>query len=123
MMLGTEVKEAKELREVKDRIERSGPIKKHEDCWFTSKRIVWPWLFSRFTKRLPRGEQFELGRQVRRCDRSIPANIVEGWTKRNSAAEFKRHLLIASGEAAETRFWIDSRSMKVCRAAMLLRIS
>ena len=37
----------------------------------------------------------------------MPANIVEGWTKRNSAAEFKRHLLIASGEAAETRFWIE----------------
>jgi four helix bundle protein len=32
---------------------------------------------------------------------------VEGWAKRNSPAEFKRHLLIASGELAETKFWID----------------
>src|SRR5882762_9466549 len=27
--------------------------------------------------------------------------------KRNSAAEFKRHLIIAIGECAETKFWID----------------
>ena len=27
--------------------------------------------------------------------------------KRNSAADFKRHLLIASGEVAECKFWIE----------------
>jgi four helix bundle protein len=32
---------------------------------------------------------------------------VEGWTKRNSAADFKRHLLFAAGEAAECKFWIE----------------
>jgi len=37
----------------------------------------------------------------------VPANIVEGWTKRNSPAEFKRHLLIAAGEVAEANFWIE----------------
>ena len=62
---------------------------------------------TRLTKSLPREEQFELGRQLRRCARSIPANVVEGWTKRDSAAEFKRHLLIAAGETAECRFWIE----------------
>jgi four helix bundle protein len=56
---------------------------------------------SRLTKSLPRDEQFELGRRLRRTARSIPANMVEGWAKRNSAADFKRHLLIASGETAE----------------------
>jgi len=48
-----------------------------------------------------------LGRQIRRSARSVPANIVEGWTKRNSTAEFKRHLLIAAGEVAETKFWLE----------------
>jgi four helix bundle protein len=62
---------------------------------------------SRLTKKFPREEQFETGRQLRRSARSIPANIVEGWTKRNSPAEFKRHLLIAAGEVAETKFWIE----------------
>jgi four helix bundle protein len=37
----------------------------------------------------------------------VAANIVEGWAKRNSPAEFKRHLIIAIGECAETKFWID----------------
>jgi four helix bundle protein len=36
----------------------------------------------------------------------VPAKVVEGWTKRNSAADFKRHLVIAAGEAAECGFWI-----------------
>jgi four helix bundle protein len=63
---------------------------------------------SKLSKLLPRDEQFELGRQLRRSARSIAANIVEGWTKRNSAADFKRHLLIAAGETAETKFWIGS---------------
>jgi four helix bundle protein len=107
MMLGAEVKEVKELKEVKDRTERTGPIKKYEDLLVYTQAYRLALSVSRFTKRLPREEQFELGRQLRRCAKSIPANIVEGWTKRNSPAEFKRHLLIASGEAAETRFWIE----------------
>jgi four helix bundle protein len=37
----------------------------------------------------------------------VPANVVEGWTKRNSAADFKRHLVIAAGETAECGFWIE----------------
>jgi four helix bundle protein len=48
-----------------------------------------------------------MARQIRNCSRSVAANIVEGWAKRNSAAEFKRHLIIAIGECAETKFWID----------------
>jgi four helix bundle protein len=62
---------------------------------------------SKVTKGFPKREQFELGRQIRNCSRSAAANIVEGWAKRNSAAEFKRHLIIAIGECAETKFWID----------------
>jgi four helix bundle protein len=62
---------------------------------------------SKLTKEFPRQEQFEMGRQLRNCSRSVAANIVEGWAKRNSAAEFKRHLMISIGECAETKFWID----------------
>jgi len=58
---------------------------------------------------MPREEQFELGRQLRRSSRSIPANVAEGWAKRISPAEFKRHLMIAAGEAAEcgTKYWLE----------------
>ena len=78
---------------------------------------------SKLTKEFPRQEQFETGRQIRNCSRSVAANIVEGWAKRNSAAEFKRHLMIAIGECAETKFWIDlaadERFIEAERATML----
>jgi len=69
---------------------------------------------SRLSKGFPRQEQFELGRQVRASSRSVAANIVEGWAKRESAAEFKRHLQIAVGECEETRFWLDLASDEGC---------
>jgi len=59
------------------------------------------------TRTFPRFEQYELGRQLRSSSRSIVANAVEGWAKRSSPAEFKRHLVIAAGECAETRFWLE----------------
>jgi four helix bundle protein len=101
------VKEVEEIKEVKDRNSVPGPIRKYGDLLVYKQAYRLALSISKFTKALPREEQFELGRQLRRSARSVPANIVEGWTKRNSAAEFKRHLLIASGEAAETRFWIE----------------
>lgn len=61
----------------------------------------------RLSREFPREEQYEMVRQIRRSSRSVAANIVEGWVKRSSVAEFKRHLVIASGEAAETKFWLD----------------
>jgi four helix bundle protein len=62
---------------------------------------------SKATRAFPPFKQFEIGRQVRRAARSIPANIVEGWAKRASAAEFKRFLLIAIGSCDECKLWLD----------------
>ena len=62
---------------------------------------------SRLTKGFPRIEQVELGRQLRRAARSVPANIVEGWGKRSSAAEFKRYLQNALGSCQETCMWLE----------------
>jgi len=45
---------------------------------------------SRASRLLPAYEQFEIGKQLRRAVRSIPANIVEGWAKRVSPPEFRR---------------------------------
>src|SRR5260370_23081994 len=52
-------------------------------------------------------EQFELARQLRRAARSIPANVVEGWAKRSSAAEFKRYLQVAVGSCDECKLWLE----------------
>jgi four helix bundle protein len=62
---------------------------------------------SRITKAFPCFEQLELGRQLRRSARSVPANIVEGWAKRSSPAEFKRYLQNALGSCAETKLWLE----------------
>jgi four helix bundle protein len=102
-----EVKEMKDVKEVEDRSARVGPVRMYSDLLVYKQAYRLALNASKFTKTLPREEQFELGRQLRRSTRSIPANIIEGWTKRNSAADFKRHLLIAAGETAESRFWLD----------------
>ena len=100
------VEEVKEINEVKEECRHIGPIKRYADMLVYRQSYRLALQVSKFSRGLPREEQFELGRQLRRCARSVPANVVEGWTKRNSAAEFKRHLVIAAGEAAECRFWI-----------------
>jgi hypothetical protein len=99
-----EVKEVEEVKEVKERTRRSGPVKQYSDLLIYKQAYRLALDVSKWTKQFPREEQFELGRQLRRSARSVPANIVEGWAKRNSAAEFKRHLVIAAGEIAECKF-------------------
>jgi four helix bundle protein len=55
----------------------------------------------------PKIEQRALGDQIRRASKSIPANIAEGFGKqRQSAAEFKRFLMVAMGSADEMRVWV-----------------
>jgi four helix bundle protein len=107
MSVATEVKELNERSEVKEKSARVGPVKKYEDLLVYRQAYRLALEVSKFTQALPKEERFELGRQLRRCARSVPANIVEGWTKRNSPADFKRHLLIAAGEVAESKFWIE----------------
>ena len=54
----------------------------------------------------PKIEQRALGDQIRRASKSICANIAEGFGKqRQSAAEFKRFLMVAMGSADEMRVW------------------
>ncbi len=51
--------------------------------------------------RFPEYEKYELCAQMRRCSKSIAANIAEGYSKRRFEKEFKKHLNIAMGEANE----------------------
>ncbi|MGB2590829.1 MAG: four helix bundle protein [Candidatus Acidiferrum sp.] len=106
MAAGREVKEVEEIKEVKERSRRNGPVKTYSDLLVYKQAYQLTLRVSNFSRGLPREEQFELGRQLRRSSRSVPANVVEGWTKRVFAAEFKRHLIIAAGEVAETKYWL-----------------
>jgi four helix bundle protein len=102
-----DVKELKEVQEVKERSVRVAPVRNYSDLLVYKQAYRLALEVSKVTKQFPREEQYELGRQLRRCARSVPANIVESWAKRNSPAEFKRHLLIAAGEVAEAKFWVE----------------
>jgi len=86
---------------------RAGPIRRYRDLLVFQQAYRLALEVSQISKGFPRNEQYELGRQIRSSSRSIAANIVEGWAKRESPAEFRRHLQIAVGECEETRFWLE----------------
>ncbi len=55
------------------------------------------------TNNFPDQEKRELGRQLRRAAVSIPANIAEGYGRKNSSAEFKHFLRNALGSSNEMK--------------------
>jgi len=57
---------------------------------------------------LPKFEMFETGSQIRRSVKSIKANIVEGFTRRQYKQEFIHFLVIAEGSAEETRDHLET---------------
>src|SRR5579871_4606678 len=83
------------------------PIKTYKDLNVFRESYALALEISRATKSFPAAEQFELVKQLRRAARSIPANIVEGWAKRASAAEFKRYLLMSIGSCDECKLWLE----------------
>ncbi len=59
------------------------------------------------SKKFPVGERYALADQIRRCSRSVCANIGEAWRKRRYPNAFVSKLSDAETEAAETQVWID----------------
>ncbi len=51
-------------------------------------------------KKIPKSE-YDTIIQCKKCSKSIPANIAEGFAKRSSEKEFKRFLKIAIGSSDE----------------------
>ena len=60
-----------------------------------------------FLKKVPLSE-YDSVRQCKKCGKSIPANIAEGFAKRSSEAEFKRFLKIAIGSSDEVIAHIET---------------
>ena len=52
-------------------------------------------------KTLPSYEKHDLAAQMRRASKSIPANIAEGYARRQSTREFKHYLRMAMASANE----------------------
>ena len=60
----------------------------------------------RVSKGFPKEETYSLTDQVRRCSRSVCANLSEAWRKRRYEGAFVAKLSDVEGEAAETQTWV-----------------
>ena len=59
------------------------------------------------TKNFPTDEKYTLTDQMRRCSRSVAAQLAEAWKKRRYEKAFVSKLVDCSSEAAETQVWLD----------------
>jgi four helix bundle protein len=59
------------------------------------------------SKTFPKAEMYALTDQLRRCSRSVCANLAEAWRKRRYRAAFIAKLNDVEAEAAETQVWIQ----------------
>ncbi len=59
------------------------------------------------TKTFPIEERYSLTDQVRRCSRSVCANIAEAWRKRRYTNAFISKLNDSEAEAAEPQVWLE----------------
>ena len=59
------------------------------------------------TRVFPKEERYSLTDQIRRSSRSVPANIAEGYRKRQYPNAFASKMSDADGEATETQVWLD----------------
>ncbi|HEY3291653.1 MAG TPA: four helix bundle protein, partial [Anaerolineae bacterium] len=76
-------------------------LKVHQLSFSLAMEVFW------LSKKFPREELFSLTDQIRRSSRSITANIVEGWAKRQYENVFKKQLLDSIGSCDETKQWLD----------------
>jgi four helix bundle protein len=59
------------------------------------------------SKSFPKSELYSLTDQILRSSRTVPANISEGFAKRNYKGNFLLQLTAALGSVEETKTWLD----------------
>lgn len=59
------------------------------------------------SKRFPKEEKYSLTDQVRRCSRSVCANIGEGYRKRRYTKHFVSKISDSDSENAEMQVWLQ----------------
>ena len=60
------------------------------------------------TKSFPKEEMYSLTDQIRRCSRSVGAQIAEAWAKRRYIKHFVSKLTDSDGEQQETQHWTET---------------
>ena len=61
----------------------------------------------RASKELPKHEVYEIGSQIRRSAKSIPANIAEGFGRRRYKQDYLRFITIALASCGETQVHLE----------------
>jgi four helix bundle protein len=83
------------------------PVKSVEDLVVFQRAYALSLEVHRTSLLFPQIEQYGLAEQLRRCSKSICANLSEGFAKqRDSSAEFRRFLKMAIASCDETQVWI-----------------
>lgn len=59
------------------------------------------------SKKFPMEERYSLTDQIRRCSRSVCANLAEAYRKRQYPAHFLSKLSDSDAENGETQVWLD----------------
>ncbi|HZQ08562.1 MAG TPA: four helix bundle protein [Anaerolineae bacterium] len=85
----------------------SGKIVSHRDLEVYRKAFATSMDIFQLSKMFPKEETYALTDQIRRCSRSVNANLAEAWRKRRYEAAFISKLSDAEAEAAETQVWIE----------------
>ena len=80
---------------------RRAPIRSYEDLDVFQRSFALVRPIHELVKRFPSFESFDLVQQMRRASKSVPANIAEGYSRRQSARDFKFFLSNAQGSANE----------------------
>jgi len=89
------------------RSSRSKFARKHTDLEVYKTAFELSMQIFQLSRQFPAEERYSLTDQIRRCSRSICANLSEGWRKRRYPAAFISKLSDAEGEAAETQTWLQ----------------
>ena len=78
-------------------------IKSYEDLDVYNRAYKLSLTVHKITQKFPDIEKYELGSQLRRAAISVTLNIVEGYGRKESKAEFQHFLRTALGSCNETR--------------------
>ena len=81
-------------------------VRRHTDLDVYTRSFEAAMRIFELTKAFPKEEVYSLTDQIRRCARSVSANITEAWRKRRYRAAFISKLSDSEGEAAETQTWL-----------------
>ena len=82
-------------------------IRKHKDLKVYQLAFANALQIHQISKSFPVEEKYSLTDQIRRCSRSVCANLAEAWRKRRYKNHFISKLSDSEAEAAETQVWLE----------------